>query len=68
MAKGKDANDTQTAPVADVTAIKAEIYDCIALMKQTQARVQSLENDLRIAQRQAITAQRPFNNRGNAND
>jgi len=66
MAKANEADPTKSAQI-DVTTIKAAIYDRIALMKQTQAEIQSLENDLRIAQRQAVTAERPFNNRGNGN-
>lgn len=66
MVKAKNASETKEAStaMADMTAIKAAIYDRIALMKQTQAEIQALENDLRNAQRRAITDQRPFNNRG----
>lgn len=54
----------ETPSFDDVRDLKAAIYDRVALMKQTQAEIQALENELRIAQRAAIASARPSNGKG----
>lgn len=54
-------NEKTDADIAnDTNAIKAAIYDRIELIQRAQAEIQQLRNALNNAQRQEMTAQRPF--------